>query len=83
MHTLNDTGTYDYAIPFTTPLNPNGERALRACEARLDKEIALGALYHESLCRHADRVFERLLDDLQSRRQVREVLWMRGVFEDE
>lgn len=75
-----DTG---YApAPYLTPLNPTGERALRKREACLDTEIAAGAIYHEQLCQAADAVFERLIDDVWSRRRIREVLFLRGVLSD-
>ena len=77
MHgSLSDTG---YApAPHLPPLNPTGERALRKREACLDTEIAAGAICHEWLCQQADAVFYRLIDDVESRRHIREVLFMRG-----
>ncbi len=83
MHgSFTDTG-WGYLAPSLPPLNPTGERALRIREACLDTEIAAGAIYHEQLCQQADAAFERLIDDVWSRRRIREVLWMRGVLNDE
>ena len=79
MHgTHTDTG-WGYSAPSLPPLNPTGERALRKRRAHLDAEIAAGAWEHERICQAADTVFYRLIDDVRSRRQINEVLWMRGV----
>ncbi len=84
MHgSFTDTGWGYSPVPYLPPLNPTGERALRIRVACLDTEIAAGAIYHEQLCQQADAVFERLIDDVHSRRQIREVLWMRGVLGDD
>ena len=82
---FNDTGPTLPRLapaPQLPPLNPNGERALRKREACLDTEIAAGAIYHERLCQQADRAFERLIEDVWSRRRIREVLFLRGVLSD-
>jgi len=78
MHgTITDTG-WGYPAPSLRPLNPTGERALRKRVWLLDAEIAAGAWEHERLCQAADAIFELLLEDMESRRQIRDVLFMRG-----
>ena len=78
MHgTITDTG-WEYPAPSLPLLNPTGERALRKRVWLLDAEIAAGAWEHEQLCKAADATFERLIADMESRRQIRDVLFMRG-----
>lgn len=75
---ITDTGWGYLPAPHLPPLNPNGEKALRIREACLDTEIAAGAIYHERLCQQADEVFSRLQQDVETRRRMREILFLRG-----
>lgn len=79
MHgTFSDTGYGFEPAPSLPPLSPTSQKALTIRVACLDTEIAADAIYYECLCQHVEEEFAHLQQKVETRRVMRELLFLRG-----